>query len=77
METMTYYFRNFSKVDTIIFITFHLTGVYTGHILMKDGELMDGKHRLVKAIIEGKPLRAVRFNKNPEPIYETDPTEGA
>jgi hypothetical protein len=37
-------------------------------ILDEDGELMDGRHRIMKAIYEGrKTIRAVRFSKNPSP----------
>ncbi len=37
-------------------------------ILDEDGEVMDGRHRIMKAIIEGKnTIKAVRFDKNPEP----------
>jgi hypothetical protein len=37
-------------------------------ILDEDGEIMDGRHRLLKAIIEGKrTIKAVRFKKNPRP----------
>ena len=37
-------------------------------ILDEDGEIMDGRHRLMKAIIDGeKTIKAVRFTENPEP----------
>lgn len=37
-------------------------------ILDEDGEIMDGRHRIMKAILKGrKTIRAVRFDKNPEP----------
>ena len=37
-------------------------------ILDEDGEIMDGRHRIMKAILEGKRnIKAVRFNENPEP----------
>ncbi len=37
-------------------------------ILDEDGEIMDGRHRIIKAMIEGKrSIKAVRFDKNPEP----------
>ena len=42
-------------------------------ILDEDGEVMDGRHRIMKAIIEGKPsIKAVRFDKNPEPCRQDD-----
>lgn len=37
-------------------------------ILDEDGELMDGRHRLMKAIMLGhKTIKAVRFEENPSP----------
>lgn len=37
-------------------------------ILDEDGEIMDGRHRLLKAIIKGKrTIKAVRFLENPSP----------
>lgn len=37
-------------------------------ILDEDGEIMDGRHRLIKAIIHGeKTIKAVRFTENPRP----------
>ena len=37
-------------------------------ILDEDGELMDGRHRLMKAMLLGKrSIKAVRFEKNPSP----------
>jgi len=37
-------------------------------ILDEDGEIMDGRHRLMKAILLGKKtIKAVRFKENPEP----------
>ena len=37
-------------------------------ILDEDGEIMDGRHRLMKALLEGKKtIQAVRFEENPEP----------
>ena len=37
-------------------------------ILDEDGELMDGRHRIMKAMILGKPtIKAVRFEENPQP----------
>lgn len=37
-------------------------------ILDEDGELMDGRHRLMKAMILGeKTIKAVRFDENPSP----------
>ena len=37
-------------------------------ILDEDGEIMDGRHRIMKAILNGdKTIKAVRFDKNPLP----------
>jgi hypothetical protein len=37
-------------------------------ILDEDGETMDGRHRIMKAILEGhKTIKAVRFEENPPP----------
>ena len=40
-------------------------------ILDEDGDIMDGRHRLMKAILTGaKTIRAVRFDENPSPCQE-------
>lgn len=37
-------------------------------ILDEDGEVMDGRHRIMKAMLEGaKTIKAVRFETNPPP----------
>jgi disulfide oxidoreductase YuzD len=37
-------------------------------ILDEDGEIMDGRHRIMKAILQGKKnIKAVRFETNPCP----------
>ena len=37
-------------------------------ILDEDGELLDGRHRLMKAMFENhKTIKAVRFDENPPP----------
>lgn len=37
-------------------------------ILDEDGELMDGRHRLMKAMLTGaESIKAVRFEENPSP----------
>lgn len=42
-------------------------------ILDEDGELMDGRHRLMKAMLLGLPtIKAVRFDKNPAPCKVVD-----
>jgi hypothetical protein len=46
-------------------------------ILSKDGRVMDGMHRVCKALIEGKKsILAVQFDEDPEPDYVgVDPDE--
>jgi hypothetical protein len=42
-------------------------------ILDEDGELMDGRHRIMRALHEGKTtIKAVRFDTNPPPCSVTD-----
>ena len=42
-------------------------------ILDEDGELMDGRHRLMKAMLLGlDTIKAVRFDENPSPDKVTD-----
>lgn len=42
-------------------------------ILDEDGELMDGRHRLMKAMLLGeKTIKAVRFDENPIPCKVSD-----
>ena len=42
-------------------------------ILDEDGELMDGRHRIMKAIVEGKEtIKAVRFSTNPNPCTKNE-----
>ena len=42
-------------------------------ILDEDGELMDGRHRLMRAMYEGKEtILAVRFDTNPPPCRVSD-----
>ncbi len=40
-------------------------------ILDEDGEVMDGRHRIVKCLAYGvDTIRAVRFDLNPEPCFK-------
>ena len=40
-------------------------------IIDEDGELMDGRHRIMKALLTGeKTIKAVRFDENPCPCRE-------
>ena len=42
-------------------------------ILDEDGEIMDGRHRLMKAILQGKEsIKAVRLSENPSPCEVVD-----
>lgn len=42
-------------------------------ILDEDGDLMDGRHRLMKAMLIGaKTIKAVRFDENPTPCQVSD-----
>lgn len=42
-------------------------------ILDEDGELMDGRHRLMKAMLQGEvTIKAVRFDDNPSPDRVSD-----
>lgn len=42
-------------------------------ILDEDGEIMDGRHRLMKAMLIGAPtIKAVRFDENPPPCQVTE-----
>jgi len=37
-------------------------------ILDEDGEILDGRHRIMKAMLDGEStIRAVRFDENPSP----------
>jgi len=42
-------------------------------ILDEDGEIMDGGHRIMRAMLEGKSsILAVRFDENPPPCRVSD-----
>jgi len=42
-------------------------------ILDEDGEIMDGRHRVMKALLnDKKTIKAVRFDKNPDPCRYID-----
>lgn len=42
-------------------------------ILDEDGDIMDGRHRLMKALLIGaETIKAVRFEKNPSPCRVDD-----
>ena len=40
-------------------------------ILDEDGEILDGRHRIMKALLNGyETIKAVRFDENPSPCRE-------
>ena len=42
-------------------------------IMDEDGEIMDGRHRIMKALLKGrKTIKAVRFEENPSPCEVRD-----
>lgn len=42
-------------------------------ILDEDGDIMDGRHRIMKAMLLGLPtIKAVRFDENPHPCRVND-----
>ena len=42
-------------------------------ILDEDGELMDGRHRIMRALLDGaETIKAVRFDENPSPCRVKD-----
>lgn len=42
-------------------------------ILSANGEVMDGRHRIMKALLEGRPtIKFVRFDRDPVPDREGD-----
>ena len=42
-------------------------------ILDEDGDIMDGRHRVIKALLQGcETIKAVRFEENPPPCQWTD-----
>ena len=42
-------------------------------IMDEDGEIMDGRHRILKAMLVGaKTIKAVRFDENPSPCKKDD-----
>jgi len=45
-------------------------------VLSQDGRVMDGMHRVCRALIEGREtIRAVRFDVDPEPDYVDVPPD--
>ena len=72
----TFWFGNTSDKPTCRAIVEHMrlieqTDLSYPIILSSDGRVMDGMHRVAKALFEGrKTIEAVQFNQDPEPDYE-------
>ena len=64
-----YTYRNLTLRDMVM----HMNAINNADltkpiILDEDGELMDGRHRIMKALLLGKTtIKAVRFDENPSP----------
>lgn len=65
-------YYTYSKL-TLREMVMHMTAVQEADlsypiILDEDGELMDGRYRIMRAMLEGRPtIKAVRFDENPSP----------
>ena len=65
--------HNIYKDLTIRQMVMHMKAVESSDlkypiILDEDGEIMDGRHRVMKALLRGKKtIKAVRFDENPSP----------
>ena len=72
----TFWFDNTSDKPTCRAIVEHIrlieqTDVSYPVILSSDGRVMDGMHRVAKALLEGRQtIEAVQFSQDPEPDYE-------
>lgn len=64
-----YYYENLTLRDMVM----HMKAVQEADlekpiILDEDGDLMDGRHRLMKAMLNGaETIKVVRFDENPPP----------
>lgn len=62
-------------VDTLRELAWHVKAVNAANldvpiILGEDGELLNGRHRIAKALLGGaETIKAVRFEKNPPPDW--------
>lgn len=69
-----YTYKNLTLRDMVM----HINAVHNADldrpiILDEDGELMDGRHRLMRAMYLGlKTVKAVRFEENPSPCKVED-----
>ena len=76
LDHMCVYYR-YEKL-TLRDMVMHMTAVNDADldlpiILDEDGELMDGRHRIMKAMLTGaKTIKAVRFDENPPPCRVTE-----
>lgn len=70
-----YWYINDGHIPTCRSIASHIklmneTDLQYPIILCQDGRVMDGMHRVLKALLQGsKKIKSVRFNVNPEPDY--------
>lgn len=70
-------FYRYEKL-TLREMVMHLTAVNNADleapiIIDEDGEVMDGRHRIMKAMLEGREtIKAVRFDENPSPCKIDD-----
>ena len=64
--------------DSMMGFVRHMKGVMDADlqypiILDEDGYIMDGRHRVAKALLEGKEtIKYVRFEETPDPDYYVD-----
>ena len=72
----TFWFGDKSDKPTCLAIVEHMrlideTDLNYPIILSSDGRVMDGMHRVMKAMLAGKEtIEAVQFSEDPEPDYE-------
>lgn len=66
---LSYSYENLSLRDMVMHISAIIkSDLNTPIILDEDGDLMDGRHRVMKALLTGKKtIKAVRFDENPTP----------
>ena len=67
--SLNYRYENLRLRDMVMHMRAVLDAdLSTPIILDEDGELMDGRHRLMKAMLTGaETVKVVRFDKNPTP----------
>lgn len=69
-----YTYKNLTLREMVMHIeAVHSADLDKPIILDEDGELLDGRHRIMRAILEGRrAIKAVRFDENPPPCKITD-----